>query len=91
MSSPDSTGSPTVVPPFELMLGVVVDFDADRGLGTVRTTGANATVDFHCTAIVDGSRRIDPGTPVAFVVGPAGPGRWEARSVRRLDTADPSA
>lgn len=71
--------------PFELTIGSVVDFDAERGLGTVRDA-SGATAMFHCTAIGDGTRRVDPGTAVAFVVGPAGPGRWEAIEVHPINS-----
>ncbi|MHB1139149.1 MAG: hypothetical protein ACYC2O_09355 [Microthrixaceae bacterium] len=45
--------------------GTVVDFDDDRGLGTVRDEDG-ATHPFHCTAIADGSRHIDVGTTVRY-------------------------
>ncbi len=34
--------------------------------------------EFHATAILDGSRRIEPGTEVSFVVTPGHRGRYEA-------------
>ncbi len=58
--------------------GVVVEFDPDRGLGTVTTSDDGVSFPFHCTVIADGTRTIDEGTEVSFVVGPGGPGRWEA-------------
>jgi cold shock CspA family protein len=63
-----------------LHLGRVVSFDVDVGLGEVETA-AGERFAFQCTAITDGTRRIDAGTPVAFRVGPGGPGRWEASEV----------
>jgi cold shock CspA family protein len=63
-----------------LHVGRVVSFDVDAGLGEVETVGGERFA-FHCTAIADGSRRIDPGARVAFRVGPGGPGRWEASEV----------
>ena len=61
------------------MLGTVTDWDDPRGYGTV--TGDDGTAYFlHCTSIADGSRTIDPGTPVSFDVRP-GHGGWEATNV----------
>lgn len=60
--------------------GVVADFDADVGLGTI-VDSDDVAWPFHCTAIVDGSRTIDVGTPVVFDRTWGGPGRWEAATV----------
>ncbi|HVX21763.1 MAG TPA: cold-shock protein [Acidimicrobiales bacterium] len=60
--------------------GRVADFDADRGLGTVAADDGR-TLPFHCTAIADGSRMIDPGTRVSFVTFPGHLGRTEARGL----------
>ncbi|HEY1734653.1 MAG TPA: hypothetical protein VGG23_09410 [Acidimicrobiales bacterium] len=62
------------------VVGIVAEFDVDRGLGTVDVDGATA-LPFHCTAIADGSRRIDAGTRVTFVVVPGHLGRLEARGL----------
>ena len=72
MAGPDGSAGPR--------LGRVTAFDARRGLGTV-TAADGATYDFHATAIADGSRRIDEGTPVSFTVSPGHGGRYEARSL----------
>lgn len=69
------------------MQGRVAEFDDPRGLGTV-TADEGATYPFHCTAIVDGSRTIEPGTAVAFDVVAGRMGRWEATNLRPLP-ADP--
>ena len=76
--------------PFELppagdtpLVGDVAAFDEDSGLGTVEF-GSGHTLPFHCTAITDGSRRIDVGAVVAFVVVPGRLGRLEAQSIRPL-------
>jgi cold shock CspA family protein len=61
----------------------VASFDARRGWGTV-TDSEGAEFEFHATAIVDGSRRIDPGTTVGFAVVPGHRGRYEAREVTVL-------
>ncbi len=73
-----------------LRFGRVLSYDSDAGLGTVRADGPEAAGEgwtFHCTAIADGSREIDPDTPVAFQVRAAGPGRWEAFDLRPMPTA----
>ena len=58
------------------MLGTVTAFDVDRGLGEI--LGDDAVVyPFHCTEIADGSRRIEEGAAVRFVVL-AKLGRYEA-------------
>ncbi|MGH8997570.1 MAG: hypothetical protein ACRDYB_16340 [Acidimicrobiales bacterium] len=61
-------------------------FDDPRGIGVVESGGR--CFDFHCTAITDGSRRIDEGAPVAFTVGPGHRGRLQASSVRPLGRAE---
>ena len=75
----------TPVDEFVIRLGRVVDYHSDRGLGTLAATSATGheqTYPFHCTAIADGGREIAEGTPVSFLVGPVGPGIWEAIEVR---------
>jgi len=71
-----------------LRVGWVVAYDVLRGLGTVSETadgdGPGAGYRFHCTAIADGSRAIDPGTEVAFLVTAGLGGVLEARSVTAL-------
>jgi cold shock CspA family protein len=59
--------------------GTVTSFDVDRGLGTVADD--EREWPFHCTAIADGTRRIDEGTAVSFRVVAAALGRWEATDV----------
>lgn len=60
--------------------GTVVEFDVEVGLGVIVDAGGRRW-PFHCTAIADGSRRIETGTEVRFERGWGGPGRWEASSV----------
>jgi len=60
-------------------LGRVAGYDAAAGHGTV--TDADGEWFFHCTAIADGSRHIDEGIDVSFVLRPGHLGRWEARDV----------
>lgn len=67
---------------FELATGVITSFDDPRGIGTVRAD-AGDEVFFHCTAIADGTRTIEEGTRVAFLVVPGRAGRWEATDIRR--------
>ena len=61
--------------------GHVSAYDAHRGVGTI-TPDHGDPLDFHCTAIVDGSRDIPVGATVTFRVGPGHLGRWEATAVR---------
>jgi cold shock CspA family protein len=58
----------------------VTSFDPTRGLGVVADR-AGDVLDFHATAIADGSRSIAVGTEVSFSVGPGHRGRYEARSL----------
>lgn len=62
--------------------GEVVAFDDAAGLGEVAVE-AGERYPFHCTAIADGSRSIDVGVAVSFVVVPGRGGRWEAAAVTR--------
>lgn len=66
--------------PAQVRTGVVEHFDTARGLGTVMDD-AGEELPFHCTAIADGSRHIDEGARVAFVVRPGHRGRYEARGL----------
>lgn len=61
-------------------VGVVEEFDADVGLGTILDDDGHRW-PFHCTVIADGSRTIDVGTRVRFDRVSGGPGRWEAAAV----------
>jgi cold shock CspA family protein len=60
-----------------ILTGRVVAFDEARGLGEVEADDGRR-FPFHCTRIADGSRRIEVGTPVCFLVRAGLPGRWEA-------------
>jgi cold shock CspA family protein len=57
--------------------GTVVDFDAHRGSGTVRSADGTELF-FHCTQIADGSRTVAVDTPVTFIVVAGHHGRYEA-------------
>ena len=61
--------------------GRVASFDPEVGLGRVEADGGR-TYPFHCVAIADGSRQIEPGTRVRFRVAAGLPGRWEAVEIR---------
>jgi cold shock CspA family protein len=61
----------------------VTTFDARRGWGAVADS-EGAEYEFHATAIVDGSRQIEPGTTVAFAVVPGHRGHYEARGLTVL-------
>jgi cold shock CspA family protein len=67
----------------DVRLGTVSAFDPDRGLGEV-TGEDGSTLSFHCTAIADGSRHVDTGTPVCFAVVPGHLGQMEAAVVTPL-------
>jgi cold shock CspA family protein len=72
------------VPSFELHRGRVSSFDRRRGLGVVTDEGGQ-DFEFHATAIADGSRTIDPGAAVNFLLTPGHRGRYEARGLTPLD------
>ena len=67
--------------------GVVAEFDDHAGFGEIEAggePGSGGTTQrywFHCTAIADGSRHVEPGHPVTFRVVPGHQGRWEATEV----------
>ena len=63
--------------------GVVAEFDEPRGLGVIRGDDG-ADVPFHCTAIADGSRTVETGRRVRFVVVPGLLGRWEASGIEKV-------
>jgi len=63
--------------------GEIVAFDEQRGLGTLRDPSGRE-LEFHCTQIADGSRTIDVGARVVFVVAAGSLGRWEATGVVKL-------
>ena len=61
--------------------GTVTAFDDHAGHGTVAVEGGDE-VFFHCTAIADGSRSIEPGAEVALRLVPGRLGRWEGADLR---------
>ena len=60
--------------------GAVLAYDADAGYGTLLADDGRAWW-FHCTAIADGTRRIEVGAPVSFAVVAGRQGRWEAAAI----------
>ena len=65
------------------MKGTIADFDEHVGLGTVRAEDGRE-LSFHCTQLLDGTRTIDVGARVRFVVVAGHLGRWEAARVEKL-------
>ena len=65
-------------------IGVVTEFDEPRGLGVVRDDDGRS-YGFHCTALADGTRNVDPGVRVVFAVTAGHGGRYEARAITTLD------
>lgn len=68
--------------------GVVIAYDASRGLGSLETASSHSTgrdtYRFHSTAIADGSRQIDAGTSVVFALAAGLGGVVEARFVSHV-------
>jgi cold shock CspA family protein len=71
------------MPAADAATGVVEVFDDPRGLGEVRSDDG-AVHPFHCTAIADGSRTIEVGTPVRYRIVAGRLGRWEAADITPL-------
>lgn len=66
-----------------VLRGTVTAFSDADGLGQV--TGEDGSVHpFHCTALADGTRTVQVGTPVSYQLVPAHHGRLEARPVTPL-------
>jgi len=68
--------------------GRVLEYDVERGLGTIEealVSGREAApYRFHSTAIADGSRTIEPGTRLVFVLARGLGGVLEARAITAL-------
>ena len=60
--------------------GRVERFDEEVGIGSVRAEDGEL-YPFHCTQLVDGSRRVAVGTKVSFDVAAGHRGTWEARAL----------
>lgn len=63
-----------------VVTAVVVEFDDAVGVGVLEVQGAGA-VDFHCTAIADGTRSIEVGTAVVCSLVAAHHGRVEGAAL----------
>jgi cold shock protein len=64
--------------------GRIASFDDFVGRGQIEARGG-LQFPFHCTAIADGSRTIDPDTPVRFRIVPGPLGALEATAIKRAD------
>lgn len=73
----------TPFPPVGPQFGVIEEFDSHACLGSV-IDGGDHVWPFHCTALVDGTREVEPGTQVAFVVERRPGGRLEAARITEL-------
>jgi cold shock CspA family protein len=67
------------------MRGTVVAFDAHAGLGEIEAE-SGTRFPFHCTAIADRTRDIRIGVAVEFDAAPGTRGRWEATSIRSVES-----
>lgn len=61
--------------------GTVTAFDFNIGLGDIESLSGQRWI-FHCTQIADGTRDIDTGKEVTFVIRSGAPGRWEACDIQ---------
>jgi cold shock CspA family protein len=68
-----------------VLAGRVAAFDDAAGFGEVEADDG-CRYFFHCTQIADGSRVIEPGTPVTFEVVAGHLGRWEATAIAARQT-----
>lgn len=81
--------APTPFPPTGPQHGTVDTFDSHACLGTI-VDSAERRWPFQCTSLVDGSREVDPGTPVTFVVARRHGGTFEADLIAPILPADES-
>ena len=72
--------TPTPFPPAGPQHGTVETFDSHACLGTI-VDPAGRQWRFQCTALADGSREVDPGTAVTFVVARRHGGTFEADGI----------
>jgi len=73
----------------QVVLGRVVCFDEGSGLGVIELAADDVESDgqrvpFHCVSLVDGSRAVEIGRPVAFVPRLGRDGRRWAAGVVKL-------
>lgn len=66
--------------------GTVVEFNDGIGMGLLRADDSGAHLEFHCTALLDGSRTVEEGTRVEFELRPGHGGRLEANRIRKFST-----
>ena len=67
-----------------VQVGKVGAFDEHVGWGQLRGVDG-AMIGFHCVAITDGTRRIEPDTTVQYRLVPGLHGRWEAAGITPAD------
>ncbi len=60
-----------------MVRATVTEFDDPRGVGAI-TTDDGTVVGFHCTAIADGTRRIEVEAVVVVEIVAGHLGQWEA-------------
>ncbi len=71
-------------------LGAVTEFDAARGIGSVRDDDGTVLA-FHCTQIADGTRTIPVGTRIRYTLTPGALGTWEACAIESTGAGDPAS
>lgn len=79
--------TPTPFPPAGPQHGAVEAFDSQQCLGTIVDASARRWA-FQCTALVDGSREIEVGTAVSFVIARRHGGRLEADRIAQLPNSN---
>jgi len=62
------------------MTGTVAGVDAATGWGRV-AAASGVEYPFHCTAVADGTRAVEVGTPVVFWLATGHRGVWEAAGI----------
>lgn len=72
-----------------MITGVVEEFSERRGDGLVRADNGELLY-FHCVSILDGSRRVEPGTRVTAQRSVGRLGRDEVVALRAIGDGDPS-
>jgi cold shock CspA family protein len=73
--------------PADPVLGTVLNFHPDVGLGVIVVEGDGALTEYpvHCTQIDGGSRLLVPGSTVQFSIAAGHRGRWDAVEVTAVD------
>lgn len=66
--------------------GSVIAYDEHAGLGRLRDLADGSELDFHCTALNDGTRTVAVGAEVSFETAAGQAGRIEAANIDKLTT-----